>query len=131
LRVIRAGDRLGGNWLAPKGRFMGSAMQTTFHETNEETRGSFVRFEAGAHTHWHAHSGGQVLHIVEGQARVQAWGMPPALHAGTPVELEVGDTAIAPPGEKHWHGASAAGPMTQLAITSGEVTWMEDSEPPD
>jgi len=117
-------DRLSGNWQAPKGRFNGSAMQTTFHETKEETRASFVRFEAGAHTHWHSHSGGQVLHIVEGRARVQAWGSPP-------VEVETGDTAIAPPGEKHWHGAGIEGPMTQLAVTSGEVAWMEDSEPPD
>jgi quercetin dioxygenase-like cupin family protein len=43
--------------------------------------------------------------------------------------LSAGDTAITPPGEKHWHGATADGPMTQLAITSGEVTWLEDVQP--
>ncbi len=61
-----------------------------------------------------------LLYIVEGSARVQAWG-------DAAQSLEVGDTAVAPPGEKHWHGASAGGPMTQLAVTSGEVTWMEDA----
>jgi quercetin dioxygenase-like cupin family protein len=101
--------------------FDGRAMQETLHQSAEETRGSFVRFEPGAHTHWHKHSGGQVIHVVEGSARVQAWGEP--IHS-----LSTGDTAIAPPGEKHWHGATADTPMTQLAVTSGDVTWMEDAE---
>lgn len=119
--VIRAAERVGGDSPQPKGRFHGHAAQHTMHETGEQTRASFVRFEPGAHTHWHSHSGGQLLHIVEGTARVQAWG-------DSVQSLEVGDTAVAPPGEKHWHGASAGGPMTQLAVTSGEVTWMEDAE---
>ena len=122
MKVIRAADRVSGDAPSPKGRFSGRAMQNTLHETAEQTRGSFVRFESGAHTHWHKHSGGQVLHIMEGSARVQAWG-------GELESLSAGDTAIAPPGEKHWHGASADGPMTQLAVTSGEVTWLEDATP--
>jgi quercetin dioxygenase-like cupin family protein len=121
MKVIRAAERVGGDAPQPKGRFHGRAAQHTVHETGEETRGSFVRFEPGAHTHWHAHSGGQLIHIVEGTAQVQAWG-------DDVQSLEMGDTAVAPPGEKHWHGASAGGPMTQLAVTSGEVTWMEDVE---
>ena len=119
MRVIEAASRMGSDASPPQGRFQGNAVQHTLHQTDDETRGSFVRFEAGAHTHWHQHSGGQLIHIVEGVARVQAWGE--QLHS-----LNVGDTAIAPPGEKHWHGASADGPMTQLAVTSGEVTWLED-----
>jgi quercetin dioxygenase-like cupin family protein len=78
-----------------------------------------VRFEPGAHTHWHKHSGGQVLHIIEGLARIQAWGE-------AAVSLDAGDTAVAPAGEKHWHGAGEGAPMTQLAFTSGEVTWLEE-----
>jgi quercetin dioxygenase-like cupin family protein len=120
MKLIRATERVSGDSPPPKGRFHGQAAQHTMHETGEQTRGSFVRFEPGAHTHWHSHSGGQLLHIVEGVARVQAWG-------DAVQSLEVGDTAVAPPGEKHWHGASAGGPMTQLALTSGEVTWMEDA----
>jgi quercetin dioxygenase-like cupin family protein len=113
---------MGGDASAPQGRFQGRALQHTLHQTDEETRGSFVSFEAGAHTHWHRHSGGQLIHIVEGVARVQAWGEPLQ-------SLGVGDTAIAPPGEKHWHGAGTDVPMTQLVVTSGEVTWLEDVKP--
>ena len=81
-----------------------------------------MHFEPGAHTHWHVHSGGQLLHILEGKARAQAWGE--EVHA-----LNAGDTLVSPPGEKHWHGASADGPMMQLAITTGEVDWQEDVDP--
>ena len=87
-----------------------------------ELRVDRFHYPPGGHTHWHVHSGGQLLHIVEGNARAQAWGEPMQ-------KLNTGDTAITPPGEKHWHGATTDGPMTQLAITSGEVTWLEDAEP--
>ena len=121
MRVIKPADRIGGDAEPPKGKFHGHAMQSLLHHTTEETRASFVRFEPGAHTHWHQHSGGQVLHIIDGVARVQAWG-------GEGVSLAAGDTAVAPPGEKHWHGAGERAPMTQLALTSGEVTWLEEVE---
>jgi quercetin dioxygenase-like cupin family protein len=120
MKLVRAADRIGGDSQPPNGRFHGHAQQHTLHGTAEETRTSFVRFQPGAHTHWHKHSGGQVIHIVEGTASVQAWGE-------TVESLLAGDTAIAPPDEKHWHGAAGDGPMTQLAVTSGEVTWLEDA----
>jgi quercetin dioxygenase-like cupin family protein len=122
MRVIKSGDRLQGDLRAPTGRFHGTATQNPLVETTEPTREGFVHFEAGAHTHWHVHSGGQLLHILEGKARVQAWG-------GKPQSVNAGETVISPPGEKHWHGASADGPMLQLAITSGDVDWQEDAEP--
>jgi quercetin dioxygenase-like cupin family protein len=122
MRVIKSADRIGGDAEPPKGHFHGHALQSLLLETAEETRASFVRFEPGAHTHWHMHSGGQVLHIIDGNARVQAWGV-------DAYSLEAGDTVVAPPGEKHWHGAGEGGPMTQLAFTSGEVTWLEESDP--
>jgi quercetin dioxygenase-like cupin family protein len=119
MKVIRTADRMRGDVRPPVGRFHGNASQHLVHQTSGETRESFVHFEPGAHTHWHVHSGGQLLHIVEGRARIQPW--------GEPVEsLNAGDTAIAAPGEKHWHGAAEESPLTQLAITSGEVTWLED-----
>ena len=120
MRVIKAAERIAGDAEAPKGKFHGHALQSLLHHTTEETRASFVRFEPGAHTHWHRHSGGQVIHVVDGNARVQAWG-------DAAESLDAGDTVIAPPGEKHWHGATDDGPMTQIAITSGEVTWLEDA----
>jgi quercetin dioxygenase-like cupin family protein len=120
MRVIRAADRIGGDSRPPKGRFHGHALQNLLHETTEESRISFVRFEPGAHTHWHRHAGGQVIHIVEGNATVEAWGE-------ASESLSAGDTVIAPPGEKHWHGATGDAPLTQIAVTSGEVTWLEDA----
>ncbi|HEY8853665.1 MAG TPA: cupin domain-containing protein [Candidatus Dormibacteraeota bacterium] len=122
MRVIKSADRIGGDAEPPKGKFHGHALQSLLHHTTEETRASFVRFEPGAHTHWHKHSGGQVLHIIEGLARVQAWGE-------EAVSLAAGDTVVAPPDEKHWHGAGERGPMTQLALTSGEVNWLEEVDP--
>lgn len=121
MRVIKANDRMRGDVRPPAGRFHGRATQHLLHQAAEDTRESFVSFDPGAHTHWHVHSGGQLLLILEGNARAQAWGEP--MNA-----LSAGDTAITPPGEKHWHGATSDGPMTQLAITSGEVTWLEDVE---
>jgi quercetin dioxygenase-like cupin family protein len=121
MRLIRAADR--NNDLSPVqgGRFDLPPMQKTVLETDMPTRVSFIRFEPGAHTMWHSHAGGQVLHFVDGRARVCAWGE--KAHA-----LNAGDTLIAPPGEKHWHGAAADVAMTQIAISSGEVTWLEDVE---
>ena len=119
MRVIKSADRIGGDAEPPKGKFHGHALQSTLHHTTEEARVSFVRFEPGAHTHWHKHSGGQVLHIIDGPARVQAWNE-------AAVSVATGDTVVAPPGEKHWHGASEGGPMTQLAFTAGEVKWLEE-----
>jgi 4-carboxymuconolactone decarboxylase len=122
MKVIKASDRLRGDLKPPTGRFHGRATLNPLVETNEPTREGFVHFEAGAHTQWHVHAGGQLLQILEGSARAQAWGEKVQ-------SLSAGDTMISPPGEKHWHGASAGGPMTQLAITSGDVDWQEDVEP--
>jgi quercetin dioxygenase-like cupin family protein len=120
MQLIRASERIPSGSEPPAGgRFHGSALAQTLFDTADKTRVSFVHFEPGAHTMWHTHSGGQLLHIVEGNARVQPWG--DKIH-----ELAAGDTAIAPPGEKHWHGASLDAGMTQMAITSGDVAWLED-----
>jgi 4-carboxymuconolactone decarboxylase len=120
MQLIRASERIPSGSKPPAGgRFRGSALAQTLFDTADKTRVSFVHFESGAHTMWHTHSGGQLLHIVEGSARVQPWG--DKTH-----ELAAGDTAISPPGEKHWHGASLDAAMTQLAITSGDVSWLED-----
>jgi quercetin dioxygenase-like cupin family protein len=80
-----------------------------------------VHFSDGARTHWHAHAGGQVLHVIEGDGRVQSWG-------GEVHSIGPGDTVSAEPGEKHWHGAARGTSMAHLAVSIGAVTWME---PPD
>ncbi len=108
MQVIKASERISAGANPPAGHFHGRAMQQLLHQSDAATRASFVR-------------GGQVLHIVEGRARVRAWG--DSTH-----ELVAGDTVVAPPGEKHWHGAAADVAMTHLAITCGDVTWLEDVE---
>ncbi len=85
-------------------------------------RVSVVRFDAGTRNHWHRHSGGQVLHVVEGEGYVQARGEPAR-------RIGAGDTVAAAPGEEHWHGAGAGAPMAHIAVTIGDVTWLESSAP--
>ena len=75
-----------------------------------------VTFEPGARTHWHAHSQGQLLYGVEGSGRV-------GTRNGGSVEIGPGDLVYAPPGEEHWHGASADGSLTHVAFSFGETTW--------
>ena len=72
-----------------------------------------VTFAPGARTAWHAHPGGQVLHVVDGVGRVQS--------AGGPVRpLRPGDTVVAGPGEQHWHGAAPDQLMCHVAISGGD-----------
>ncbi len=78
-----------------------------------------VEFAAGARTHWHTHSGMQVLVVLEGRCRFQ--------HEGGPVEeAGAGEVIHIPIGEKHWHGASPDGAMAHLAINlDAETDWLE------
>jgi quercetin dioxygenase-like cupin family protein len=84
--------------------------------------GACVTFEPGARTAWHTHPLGQTLIIVSGVGRVQRWD-------GPVEEVRPGDVVWFPPGEKHWHGASATTAMTHIAIQEqldGRVVeWME------
>ncbi|WP_069883833.1 (R)-mandelonitrile lyase [Streptomyces luteocolor] len=67
-----------------------------------------VHFAPGAHTAWHTHPHGQVLHVTEGEGFVQ--------REGGPVEpIRAGDTVWIEPGEAHWHGAGPRTFMTHLA----------------
>lgn len=77
-----------------------------------------VHFAPGARTAWHSHGGGQTLHVTEGTALVQVRGQ-------DAVVLAVGDTAYAPDGEEHWHGATPEAAMTHLSITEGAPHWGE------
>jgi quercetin dioxygenase-like cupin family protein len=104
-------------------RFTGPVTQLAIHSVTkpEPMRVITVHFSDGARTHWHAHAGGQVLHVIEGDGRVQSWG-------GEVHSIGPGDTVSAEPGEKHWHGAARGTSMAHLAVSIGAVTWME---PPD
>jgi quercetin dioxygenase-like cupin family protein len=77
-----------------------------------------VEFEPAARTHWHVHTGPQVLVVLEGTCRVSAWG-------GPVEEIGPGRSAIITPGEKHWHGAGPGSRMVHLAINvQTETTWL-------
>ena len=78
-----------------------------------------VEFEPSARTHWHTHSGVQLLYIDEGQCRFQKW--------GESVQVaKAGDVVHIAPNEKHWHGASPDGKMIHIAVNiNAETEWME------
>lgn len=75
-----------------------------------------VNFTPGARTHWHSHERGQILQVLAGRGLVQSEGGPVRV-------LRVGDTVWVPPGERHWHGASAESFLTHTAISLGKTEW--------
>jgi len=84
--------------------------------------GASVTFEPGARTAWHTHPLGQTLIVTAGCGLVQREG-------GEIEEIHPGDVIWFPPGEKHWHGATATTAMTHIAIQEAldgkVVDWME------
>lgn len=91
-------------------------------EAPARVRAALVSFEPGARTHWHTHPLGQTLYVTSGSGLVQVWG-------GPIQEIRAGDTVWFPPGEKHWHGASATTAMTHIAVQEAldgaAVDWLE------
>src|SRR5246500_308394 len=85
-------------------------------------QGASVTFEPGARTAWHTHPLGQTLIVTFGCGLAQCWG-------GAIEEIRPGDVVSIPPGEKHWHGATATTAMTHIAIQEQldgkAVDWME------
>jgi quercetin dioxygenase-like cupin family protein len=84
---------------------------------------SLVRFTPGARTNWHSHALGQTLHVTDGVGLV-------VTRDGTVIRMRPGDTVYTPPGEEHWHGATADNFMCHLAMLDGEgdadpTTWLE------
>ena len=84
--------------------------------------GASVTFEPGARTAWHTHPLGQTLIVTAGCGRAQREG-------GPIEEIRPGDVVWFPPGEKHWHGATASTGMTHIAVQealNGQVAdWLE------
>jgi quercetin dioxygenase-like cupin family protein len=84
--------------------------------------GAVVTFEPAARTAWHTHPLGQTLIVTAGSGWAQSEG-------GPKQEIRPGDIVWFPPGEKHWHGASATTAMTHIAIAESlngkAVDWLE------
>jgi quercetin dioxygenase-like cupin family protein len=83
---------------------------------------SSVTFEPGARTAWHTHPLGQHLIVTSGVGWAQREG-------GAVEEIRPGDVVWFPPGEKHWHGATATTAMTHIAmqekLDGRAVEWLE------
>ena len=95
----------------PEAYFTGAVTHARLHETAapSRTNASRVRFAPGARTAWHTHPLGQLLIVVDGQGWVCAEG-------GEKQVIRTGDTVWIPPGERHWHGATADSAMTHIAV---------------
>jgi quercetin dioxygenase-like cupin family protein len=105
--------------------FTGTVRIDPLFQANNPARavGASVTFEPGARTAWHTHPLGQTLIVTAGCGLAQGWG------GGQVREICPGDVVWIPPGEKHWHGATATSAMTHIAIQEqldGKTAdWME------
>jgi quercetin dioxygenase-like cupin family protein len=108
----------------PAEYFTGSVRVDPLFKPNDPSRtsGALVTFEPGARTAWHTHPLGQILIVTAGSGWVQQWG-------GPIEEIRQGDVVRIPPGQKHWHGATATTGMTHIGIQEQldgkAVEWME------
>ncbi|MET9487479.1 cupin domain-containing protein [Nocardia sp. NPDC006630] len=107
--------------------FTGDVWFDQIYQGQEPSRArvNAVHFTPCARTAWHTHALGQTLHVTEGIGLVVSRG-------GEVIVMRPGDTVHTPPGEWHWHGATADHFMTHLAIWDGtgdpqtpETTWGE------
>jgi len=104
--------------------FTGTVWQDPIIEAPEPARirALNVSFEPGARTAWHTHPLGQTLYVVTGTGLI-------GLRNKAPKIIKAGDTVWIPPGEEHWHGASASNGMKHVAIQEaldGRVAeWLE------
>lgn len=92
-------------------QFAGDVFAELLYAGDEPSRMSaaLVRFAPGARTAWHAHALGQVLYVTDGVGVVQSRG-------GDPIVIRPGDVVHTPPGEWHWHGATAGDFMCHVAL---------------
>lgn len=110
----------------PASAFTGDEYTTPLYAGTGPSRmtATLVRFTSGAHTNWQSHAVGQTLHVSEGVGLV-------GIRDGSVVRVRAGDTVVCPPGEEHWHGATADTFMSHFALLeanpdgSDPTTWLE------
>ena len=122
MKIIKANSRP--TVKASSDYFTGTVWQDPIIEADAPARVRVlsVSFEPKARTAWHTHPLGQTLYVISGIGLI-------GLRNEAPQLIKAGDTVWIPPGEEHWHGASAANSMTHIAIQealNGSVaTWLE------
>jgi quercetin dioxygenase-like cupin family protein len=122
MEIKRAGSQASGK--GPADWFTGQVRIDPLFSPPDPARVAMalVTFEPGARTAWHTHPLGQTLIVTAGCGWVQREG-------GTTEEIRPGDVVFFPPGEKHWHGATATTAMSHIAIQEkldgSPVNWME------
>jgi quercetin dioxygenase-like cupin family protein len=122
MEIKRSGSQPSGK--GPSDYFTGSVRIDPLFNPPEPARVAMalVTFEPGARTAWHTHPLGQTLIITAGSGWVQREG-------GPREDIHPGDVVYFTPGEKHWHGATAATAMSHIAIqeklNGSPVDWME------
>jgi 4-carboxymuconolactone decarboxylase len=122
IKIARSGSQPSRQ--GPAENFTGSVRIDPLFNANEPSRasGALVTFEPGARTAWHTRPLGQTLIVTAGDGWVQQWG-------GQIQDIRQGDVVWIPPGQKHWHGATATRGMTHIAVQEhleGKVVdWME------
>ena len=122
MEVHRAGSRPSGK--GPAEYFTGTVRLDPLFNLSGASRaaGVSVTFEPGARTAWHTHPLGQTIIITAGCGWAQRDG-------GPVEEIRPGDVVWFPPGEKHWHGATATTAMSHIAIQEKldgkTVDWLE------
>ncbi len=122
MEIKRSGSQPSGKGQAEY--FTGNVRIDPLHQAALPARVSVasVTFEPGARTAWHSHPLGQTLIVTAGSGQVQSW-------EGSSKKILPGDVIWTPPGEKHWHGATATTAMTHISIVEQldgkSADWME------
>ncbi|MCL4266320.1 MAG: cupin domain-containing protein [Anaerolineae bacterium] len=122
MEIKRNGSQPSGK--GPEGWFTGNVRIDPLHQADAPARVgcAYVTFEPGARTAWHTHPLGQTLIVMAGCGLAQCWD-------GPIEEIWPGDVVWFPPGEKHWHGATATTAVTHIAIQEAldgkVVDWLE------
>jgi quercetin dioxygenase-like cupin family protein len=122
MEIRHAGSRPSAK--GPADYFTGAVRIDPLFEAPDPARvaGALVTFEPGARTAWHTHPLGQTLVVTAGLGWAQREG-------GPVEEIRQGDVVWFPPGEKHWHGATATTAMSHIAIQErhggSPVAWLE------
>src|ERR1700680_4799975 len=116
MEIKRIGTQPSGK--GPADWFTGAVRIDPLFQASAPSRaaGAQVTFEPGARTAWHTHPRGQTLIVTSGCGWAQQEG-------GPVEEIHPGDVIWFPPGEKHWHGATATtamGPRAHLEKLNGK-----------